>query len=138
MLKKLVQDLRLEKAVVFIEGKEDRRIFLAGCDVFVMASREIKHKGDAEGFGVVYLEAGACGNPVVAGDSGGVRDAVEDGVNGILVDPESPEVVAGAIEKILSDGELAKGLGTRGRERVMSRFDYRNGVPELDPVFRET
>jgi phosphatidylinositol alpha-1,6-mannosyltransferase len=100
-----------------------------------MVSREIRNKGDAEGFGVVYLEAGACGKPVVAGDSGGVRDAVRDGETGLLVDPEDPVAVADAIGKFLADRAFAQRLGTRGRSRVIAEFDYRGGVAELAPIF---
>jgi phosphatidylinositol alpha-1,6-mannosyltransferase len=109
---------------------------MAACDVFVMVSRAIGETGDVEGFGVVYLEAGAAGKPVVAGDSGGVPDAVEDGLNGFLVDPNDPLVVAEAVNKVLGDPVLAARLGEQGKARVNARFDYRRGVPELKEVFK--
>jgi phosphatidylinositol alpha-1,6-mannosyltransferase len=136
-LRKLVADMKLERSVVFVDGDEDeKKALLAACEVFVMVSREIKKKGDAEGFGVVYLEAGACGKACVAGDSGGVRDAVKDGETGILVDPEDPGAVSEAIAKLLSDRALAARMGARGRERVLAEFDYRGGVAELNPIFQ--
>jgi len=90
------------------------------CDVFVMPSRSIG--SDIEGFGIALLEAGACGKPVIAGDSGGIPDAVEDGGSGILVDPENVEAIAEAILAVLADGETARRLGTRGYERVHAGF----------------
>ena len=138
MLRRLVRDLGLERAVMFIhDGDEARRVLLASCEIFVMVSRDIKARGDVEGFGVVYLEAGACGKAVVAGDSGGVRDAVEDGMTGFLVDPEDPAAVGSAIARLLMDPALAVGMGAYGRARVHEKFDFRRGVPELDALFKE-
>ena len=68
-----------------------------------------------EGFGIVYLEAGAYGKPVVAGNVGGALDAVRDGETGLLVDPLDPLAVAEAIATLLSDRELAGRLGEGGR-----------------------
>jgi phosphatidylinositol alpha-1,6-mannosyltransferase len=138
MLKDLVEDLGLWDHVLFVDGKDGdlRREWMAACDVFVMVSRAIGETGDVEGFGVVYLEAGAAGKPVVAGDSGGVPDAVEDGLNGFLVDPNDPLVVAEAVNKVLGDPVLAARLGEQGKARVNARFDYRRGVPELKEVFK--
>jgi len=71
-----------------------------------------------EGFGIVYLEAGAFSRPVVAGRVGGALDAVVDGVTGLLVDPTDPVDVADAITRLLGDGELAARLGRAGAERA--------------------
>jgi len=71
-----------------------------------------------EGFGIVYLEAGAHGKPVVAGDAGGSREAVQDGTSGLLVDPTDPDAVAEALTTLLLDRELAHRLGQSGAERA--------------------
>ena len=71
-----------------------------------------------EGFGIVYLEAGAYGKPVVAGNVGGAIDAVLDGVTGLLVDPLDQLAVAEAITRLLLDPELARRLGCAGRMRA--------------------
>ncbi|MFH0754195.1 MAG: glycosyltransferase family 4 protein [Candidatus Omnitrophota bacterium] len=138
-LKDLVGRLGLQGSVVFFDGRggDFRRELMACCEVFVMVSRAIEARGDVEGFGVVYLEAGAAGKPVVGGDSGGVPDAVEDGVNGFLVDPQDPVAAADAVKRLLSDKDLARRMGAQGRLRVLERFDYRRGVPELDVIFKE-
>ncbi|MBF0486230.1 MAG: glycosyltransferase [Candidatus Omnitrophica bacterium] len=136
-LENQVLRLGLKEKVLFIEGDNgEKKSLLKACDVFVMISREIKEKGDAEGFGVVYLEAGAAGKAVVAGDSGGVRDAVKDHETGLLVAPQDPKAVAAAVIKILSDKELAARLGTNGLSRVTREFDFRLGAPELDVIFQ--
>ena len=78
----------------------------------------------AEGFGIVFLEAGTLSKPVVGGRAGGIPDAVEDGVSGLLVDPEDPGEIAEAITRILTDPELAARLGGQGRTRVEERFTW--------------
>jgi glycosyltransferase involved in cell wall biosynthesis len=71
-----------------------------------------------EGFGIAYLEAGAYGKPVVAGDAGGAREAVADGVSGLLVAPDDADAVAAALMRLLLDRELAARLGRGGEARA--------------------
>ena len=78
---------------------------------------------DVEGFGMVFLEASAAGVPVIGGRSGGVVDAVEDGVSGILVDGTSLDEVAGALGRLLGDGPLRKRMGEAG-PRWARRFAW--------------
>ncbi len=94
--------------------------------VFAMISRI--ENGSAEGFGIVFLEAGAFSKPVVGGRSGGIPDAVADGRSGLLVDPLSPEEVARAISRILTDPDLAAALGKAGYLRVASQFTWDKAV----------
>jgi phosphatidylinositol alpha-1,6-mannosyltransferase len=84
-----------------------------------MPSRTLPGRGEIESFGISYLEAGACGKPVVAGRGGGTAEAVEDGVTGLLVDPWDPEDVARAVIRLLKDGDLARRLGMAGRQRAL-------------------
>ncbi len=95
------------------------------CDVFVMPS-VVERRPDGswagEGFGIVYLEASACGKPVVAGNAGGAVDAVEDGVTGYCIDPTSDEALVCAVSRLLSDPELARRMGMAGRQRVEREF----------------
>jgi phosphatidylinositol alpha-1,6-mannosyltransferase len=100
-------------------------------DVFVMPSRERIESGDVEGFGLVYLEANACAKPVVGGRSGGVPDAVIDGVTGLLVDPLSAQEVAIAINRVLSSPDLAARLGNQGRDRVLQEFTWPRFVDRI-------
>ncbi|MDD3710992.1 MAG: glycosyltransferase family 4 protein [Patescibacteria group bacterium] len=99
------------------------------CDVFIMPSRNIA--GDFEGFGIVYIEANLAGKAVIAGNSGGIPDAVENNVNGILVDPENIDDIAGAILKLLDNEELRKKIGERGRNRVLNDFNWRDKVSDI-------
>jgi len=83
-------------------------------DIFAMTS--INHGRSVEGFGLVYLEAAAHGLPVVAHDVGGVAEAVQDGVTGLLVPPDRPAQLAAAFEKLIHDPALRRRLGSAGRE----------------------
>lgn len=93
--------------------------------IFVMASRAVPGRMDlVEGFGLTFLEAGALGLACVAGDSGGVPDAVEHGVSGLLVEPESSSAIATAILSLIKDPEFARRLGEQARQRALQRFQW--------------
>jgi phosphatidylinositol alpha-1,6-mannosyltransferase len=91
-------------------------------DVFVMPNRELAN-GDTEGFGLVFLEANGCGLPVIAGRDGGSRDAVQHGVNGLVVDGASVEAVAEAMTLLLNDGLLRARLA-EGAARISQAADW--------------
>ena len=117
---------------------EDVRAAYAEADVFVMLSREMPGRLDlVEGFGLTFLEAAAVGLPSVAGNSGGIPDAVEDGVSGLLVDPYSPEETAEAICRLLGDRDLAARLGRQGRERAAAKFSWNVVVQLMLDAFAE-
>jgi phosphatidylinositol alpha-1,6-mannosyltransferase len=123
-LKNLTSDLGLEGSVIFTGAlsREDVLTFMAACDVFAMVSRQVGT--NVEGFGIVFLEAGALGRPVVGGRSGGIPDAVEDGVSGLLVDPSSPDDTENALKRVLLDPDLAAQLGKAGYRRVKEQFTW--------------
>ncbi len=101
------------------DDERDRR--LACADVFAMPSRLPPSEiGGGEGFGIVYLEAGIHGLPVVAGAVGGALDAVLDGETGLLVDPTSCEELAAALSLLLLDTDRARRLGEAGARRARS------------------
>lgn len=91
----------------------------AAAHVFAMPARQ-EADGCVEGFGLVFLEAGACGTAVVGARSGGVPDAVESGVNGLLVPPADPVNLAAAIGRLLDDDQLRERLARQGLERARS------------------
>jgi phosphatidyl-myo-inositol dimannoside synthase len=90
----------------------------AAADVFVMCCRERWAGLEAEGFGIVFLEAAACGVPAVAGRSGGADEAVADGHTGYVVDPRDSSSVAGALDALLSDPGLRQRMGAGARRRA--------------------
>lgn len=99
---------------------------LFGCaDVYAMLCRNRWGGLEQEGFGIVFLEAAACGVPQVAGESGGAAEAVDDGNTGIVVrEPENARHVAAAFEQLLNDPVRARAMGVAGRERAIREFSY--------------
>jgi phosphatidyl-myo-inositol dimannoside synthase len=101
---------------------EDLPLWYNACDVFAMPNRAIN--GDTEGFGMVFLEAAACGKPSIAGDAGGTGAAVEDGVTGFRVSSETPETVARTLCTLLGDEALRARMGQAGYRRAVQEFSW--------------
>ena len=91
-------------------------------DVFAMPNREIG--GDNEGFGMVFIEASACGKPVLAGNAGGTGAAVLDGVTGLRVDGTSVESVVTGLTRLLSGQDDVITMGHQGLSRVREDFSW--------------
>ena len=104
-------------------------------DVFAMPCRSRLRGLDVEGLGIVFLEAAACGLPVVAGDSGGAPDALADGVTGHLVDGRSVAEVASVVGDLLEDPAQARLMGERGREWVQREWSWVNSAATLRELF---
>jgi len=130
-LKFKIKNLKLENNVIVITdvNNAEKNSWLEACDLFIMPSRNIA--GDFEGFGIVYLEANLAGKPVIAGDSGGIRDAVVDGVNGLLVKPEDKRQISQAIVRLIENPELKRELGEKGRERALKDFNWKNQTEKI-------
>ncbi len=105
--------------------------YYALADLFVMPNRTL-NDDDVEGFGIVFLEASAAGVPTIGGRSGGVPDAIDDGVTGLLVDGASEADVADAIGSLLHDDARRAAMGEAGRQwaRRFSRVEAAGRVRE--------
>lgn len=139
MLQNMVQDLGLENQVMFtgFVPQEQLPSLYASCDIFIMASREIPGRLDlVEGFGISFLEASASGLPVIAGDSGGISDAVKNGKTGLLVNPDAPEEIAFAIKRLLTDSNLAKRLGSEGRRWAEMQMSWEHVAKRMQSAMR--
>ncbi len=101
--------------------------FIEEQDALEMESRRLKKKTKIgylyESFGIVFLEANACGKPVIGSTVGGIKEAIIDGETGLLVDPHDTDEIAGAIIRLLTDYEYAQKLGSYGRRRVEGEFN---------------
>ena len=138
VLRETVKDLKLEERVVFAgEVVEELPLYYAACDLFIMPSYEIKERGDVEGFGIAYLEANACGKPVIGGRSGGVPDAIIDGETGLLVDPLNINQIADVLIKLLTNPEYSQKLGKKGRERVEKELNWQKVAEKIGGIIRE-
>ncbi|MFF9869511.1 glycosyltransferase family 4 protein [Streptomyces sp. NPDC013953] len=131
-LRKLVRR-HADGHVVFAGGLDHASTapYYAAADVFAMPCRTRKAGLEAEGLGIVFLEAAASGLPVVAGDSGGAPDAVLDGVTGTVVDGTDVRAVARAVSGILRDPERAAAMGEAGREWVAAQWSWDTSAEQL-------
>src|SRR5260370_25751259 len=102
----------------------------SACEIFALPSR-------GEGFGLVYLEAMACGKPVIGGAHGGAPEVIEDGVTGYLVPHVDPIQLATSIEALLADPAHAKEMGLRGRQRAENEFRFNAFAKSLKKILRE-
>jgi phosphatidyl-myo-inositol dimannoside synthase len=110
---------------------------LYGCaDVFAMVCRERWGGLEAEGYGIVFVEAAACGVPSVAGRSGGSHEAVVDGETGFVVDPHDAGGVRAALDRLLGDDALRERLGAAARKRAVEELTYDRQVRRLVPLTR--
>lgn len=122
-----------EGSVVFagqVSEHDLPRYYRAG-DVFAMPCRNRFGGLEIEGWGNVFIEAAACGRPVVVGDSGGARESLIPNATGVLVDGTDDRAVADAIGTLLADPALAEAMGAAGRERVERHFTWSRAAAEL-------
>jgi glycosyltransferase involved in cell wall biosynthesis len=123
-LKSLAADLSVSHRVDFMGPKppgEVRRL-MQEATVFALCGR-VANSGDAEGLGIVFNEASACGIPIVATRAGGIPEAVVDGLNGYLVEPSDVHGFADRLDMLLSDPDLRQRMAVAGRDYVCRYFD---------------
>ncbi len=137
-LEELTRQYGLQKQVHFI-GTVDVELlpdYYNLCDLFVMLNRTVGSAGtktySVEGFGMVFLEAAACGKPVIGGDSGGAVYAVDKNVNGFLVPPEDIDSIVEKIITLFKDDSLSKEFSRNGPEHV-KKFTWKQSVEKLKP-----
>ncbi len=123
-----IKDLALELEVsdrVHLLGHvpaDDLPRWYNACNVFAMPNREIN--GDTEGFGMVFMEAAACGKPSIAGEAGGTGSAIVNEVTGLRVPGDSVEKIRAALSRLLKDDQLAERWGRNGCERANREYDW--------------
>jgi colanic acid/amylovoran biosynthesis glycosyltransferase len=110
------------------------KTWMARAMVFCVPS-VVATSGDAEGFGIVFIEAQAMGLPVVSTKSGGIPEAVDDGRTGLLVAEGDRPALAGAILQLLQDGALWQRFSVAGRRRVVEHFDLARQTERLENIF---
>ena len=123
-LKGLADEFEVEECVQFHTSIVDRDLipFYQQSDLFVLPNRQVG--SDIEGFGIVLLEAQACGLPVIAGASGGTKEAVDCGRSGYIIPCDNPFNLEECVMQLLSDGEKAATIGRYAREWAVKRFDW--------------
>ena len=99
------------------------RYFRLG-DIFVMPSRSRLAGLEVEGLGIVYLEASACGLPVIAGSSGGAPDAVLAEETGLVVDGRDVHAISKAVTELFADPARMSSMGQAGRAWVVDQWSW--------------
>jgi phosphatidylinositol alpha-1,6-mannosyltransferase len=141
-LESLIKRLNLEKNVKLLGSipneklQDETEAFYSICDLFLMISRNINNI-EAEGFGLVFLEAGLSKKAVVGGDSGGIRDAVVDGVTGKLVDPNNSAKVSECILSLLENRSVTDEMGVNGYKRAIKLFDWKINVKNWEKELKD-
>ncbi|HVR75159.1 MAG TPA: glycosyltransferase family 4 protein [Planctomycetota bacterium] len=128
-LKELARTLGVEGSVRFAGELpyEDLPRYYRTADVFILANRTLPN-GDVEGFGIVFLEANACGKPVIVGSSGGTGDPVREGFNGLRVDAAKVEEIEKAILELARSPSRREQMGRNGRSIVEAEYAWERVV----------
>jgi len=129
-LRAAIRSHDLEGSVELLGPRADVPDLLSAADLFVLSSRQ-------EGFPITILEAMAAGRPVVATRVGGCAEAVLDGRTGLVVPPDDPDELAGAILRVLADPGLAEAMGEAGRARVQAEFTVERMVERHLSVYAQ-
>lgn len=131
-LANIAKDSGVERHVHFLTGLTygELSACYAAAEVFALPSR-------GEGFGFVYLEAMARGKPVIGGAHGGAPEVIRDGVTGYLVQHDDTEQLVTSLDALLSNPELGKKMGERGRERVEKEFRFSVFAKGFKKILRE-
>jgi phosphatidylinositol alpha-1,6-mannosyltransferase len=137
-LLKLVQKYHLEEYVTFIGRIHYAQLpsYICVGDIFVMPSRSRFAGLEVEGLGIVYLEASACGLPVIAGASGGAPDAVINGVTGVVVDGLDCAAIAVAAIEMLNNPAESKKMGLAGRRWIEEKWRWQIWAEEFAKLLR--
>jgi glycosyltransferase involved in cell wall biosynthesis len=133
MKKRLVslgRRLGIEKSILFIPSVRETGDILSIMDVFVMPSLR-------EGLGLALMEAMAAGLAVIGSDIGGIKDLVQDGVNGLLVKPADVRNLACAISALLEDSEKRRLLGQEAQVFIRQNFTQEKMIAETEKVYVE-
>lgn len=120
----LAHDMGVTECVQFIGEACDERLLQCyqQCDLFVLPNREVD--GDFEGFGMVLVEAQACGKTVIAGASGGTSETLRAGETGLVVDCREPEQLAREVAVLLLDESRRATMGSAARAWVVEHYDW--------------
>lgn len=129
-LRNLANSLGVSPEIIFCGYVSDSDLphYYNLCDIFILLNRqstkETRLKGDYEGFGIVFLEASACSKPVIAGNYGGIQDAVEDHKSGFIIDGTDPIEIERILTDLITNDQLRQAMGEYGLQRVREQFDW--------------
>jgi glycosyltransferase involved in cell wall biosynthesis len=130
----LASALNVDATFLGAQAPADVHSWMQKATVFCVPSQRAEN-GDSEGLGMVFLEAQACGIPVVSTLHGGIPEAVENGETGLLAPEGNVQALAQALIAYLLDSELAERHGAAGRARVVREFDLHEQTACLEGIY---
>jgi phosphatidylinositol alpha-1,6-mannosyltransferase len=136
-LKILAEELGVNDHVQFLTEVTDPQMIRCyqQSEVFILPNRTIGN--DIEGFGMVLVEAQACGKPVIAGDSGGTKETMLINQSGFVIDCTDAQLISTTIAKLLADPERSAEMGKVGRKHVESELDWQAHVQKASLLFNQ-
>lgn len=137
-LKKQVEKMGLTNEIIFLGAQPHNKVieWMQKADIFCLPSITAS-SGDAEGLGMVFLEAGLCKLPVVATNSGGIPEVVIDGKTGFLVPERNSEKLAEKLLLLLKNKNLRETMGENARNVIKERFDINRQTEKLEEIYKE-
>lgn len=131
---RMCKGLEIDERVVFTGFIEESSLinFYKESKILILPSTTIQ-----EGFGMVLIEANACGKPVIGSRIGGIKYVIKDGETGLLVPPGDPDALADAIMKLLNDEELIRKMGLNGRKMVEKNYTWERVAGMTENVFEK-
>lgn len=128
-IERAARDLGVGATVTLAGARDDLRLYYGAADVFVLPSI-------SEGLSNSMLEAMASGAAIMAGNVGGAREAVEDGINGFLFDPVSRQAIKACLKKLMSDRTMPLKMGERSREIAVKKYSMARVLDELLEIYK--
>ena len=127
----IIKKNRIEDRIRFAGFRKDIGDVIRSLDIVVFPSLV------PESFGLSVLEAMALGKPVIASNTGGVGEIIEDGVTGMLIEPNHPEQIADRIIRLFSNKEIYNSIAQRAKEMADKRFSLPKYVTAMEEAFKE-
>ncbi len=129
---------KLESTIKQLKVEDKILIKISRCTPEIMAASDIIVHASLrpEPFGLIIIEAMATGKPVIASKSGGPAEIISDGVDGLLIEPGNPRILASAISRLLQDPKTAQEMSLKAREKVVQEFDIRKYAKDFDTIFK--
>ena len=137
-LKNLSEKLDIKNSVEFLGAVENQKVLMQmeKSDIFTLPSITAK-SGDSEGLGMVFLEAGIRGLPIVATDHGGIPEVVKDGFNGYLVQERDIDMLADKLNFLLENRDIREKFGQNSISFIRENFDIEKQSAKLEEIYRE-
>jgi phosphatidylinositol alpha-1,6-mannosyltransferase len=132
-LEQQTKDLALDKIISFKGYIPEGEIndFYSRNDLFILCTREEKDNCNVEGFGLVFVEAQACGTAVIGTNAGGIPDAIKNGKGGWLIEQDSKTELSSILKKLVDDKGLAQRQCQIARARVLEECSQKNYINRL-------